>query len=170
MKTSKIVKILTSILIVIVLIWIIYSMIVPSSAQGLNIMSLLLISPYIFLVALLFSIIAVYGNKKQKLRWVILVITAILLVISIILLKIFLGLPLGAGTNWFLYEKQTKGYRNFELHFVNAMFNIYHNFFYYICNRYKNKHQSQYWFNICLFFCNNFNSIINIIYKSCLSW
>lgn len=99
MKTSKIVKILTSILIVIILIWIIYSMIVPSSAQGLNIMSLLLISPYIFLVALLFSIIAVYGNKKQKLRWVILVITAILLVISIILLKIFLGLPLGAGTN-----------------------------------------------------------------------
>ncbi|MDA6070059.1 hypothetical protein NJT12_10560 [Flavobacterium sp. AC] len=99
MKTSKIIKVIISLLLIILLVWIISSMVVPSSAQGLNIMSILLISPYIFLAILLFSIIAIYRNKKQKTWWVILVITIVLLAISIISLSVFLGLPFGAGTN-----------------------------------------------------------------------
>jgi hypothetical protein len=102
MKTSKIAKVLTSIVLIVLTILIIrtiYLLIVPSANQGFNILSVLLMAPYIFSAALVFSIIAVYRNKKQKIWWVILVITVILLVLSIVLLKTFLSLPFGAGTN-----------------------------------------------------------------------
>lgn len=98
-NAPKIVKILSCILVITLILWVLYLAIIPNSAQGINIVSILLIAPYFFSALLIFSIIAVYRNKKQKLKWGILVITIILLIVSIYLLKIFLGLPFGAGTN-----------------------------------------------------------------------